>query len=427
MNGRSLFPLRRMLLVLGVVLGIGVLAVALWPRFFASATATSATGRGAADRAQVVLPTTTPTAVQTTTTVTETQSLPVSSPAQTDGAQQLAASANLLSGRYAQLSPGVVNLEVLVESATEGQGIGAGSGFILDTEGRIVTNNHVVAGATLVLVNFATGVQVEAQVLGTDDDSDLAVVQVAELPEGTAPLPLADSSQVQVGDWAIAIGNPFGLGGTMTLGIVSAIGRSIPSGATQFNIPEAIQTDAAINPGNSGGPLINLAGEVIGVNAQILTGGAEANTGVGFAIPANVVRLVAPALIANGAYEWPWLGISGSSINLVIAEANELPNQQGAYIAAVVPGGPAGEAGLQGSSDEATVRGLTAPVGGDVVIEADGNPIANFNALLDYVAFRAPGDTVVLTVLRNGERQEIPVTLAPRPEEVAPAEIDGGE
>lgn len=347
-----------------------------------------------------------------TTAATSAQSLS----GQQEGAQQLASSANLLSGHYARLSPGVVNIGVLVQSAMEGQGVGAGSGFIFDSEGHIVTNNHVVANANLVFVNFANGVQAEAQVVGVDDDSDLAVLKVDALPEGAHPLPLADSSQVQVGDWAIAIGNPFGLGGSMTLGIVSALGRSIPSGATPFNIPESIQTDAAINPGNSGGPLINLAGEVIGVNAQILTGGAEANSGVGFAIPANVVRLVAPALIANGEYEWPWLGITGASVNLIIAEANNLPSQQGAYIASVVAGGPAAEAGLRGSGDQARVRGLSVPVNGDVVIEADGNPIVDFTALMDYVAFKAPGDQVVLTILRDGQTQQATVTLAARPD-----------
>jgi 2-alkenal reductase len=428
MNQSGLFNMRRGLLLLGgLIIAVMLLMAGLFSWLSQPSAAESAQRVLAETTAQVVLPTTTPTPVQTKVPANQAQPQQTSFTAQTDGAQQLAASANLLSGRYGQLSPGVVNIEVLIQSATEGEGVGAGSGFILDNQGHIVTNNHVVAGATLVLVNFATGLQAEAQVLGTDDDSDLAVVQVSELPTGTFPLPLADSSQVQVGDWAIAIGNPFGLGGSMTLGIVSAIGRSIPSGATQYNIPEAIQTDAAINPGNSGGPLFNLAGQVIGVNAQILTGGAEANTGVGFAIPSNVVKLVAPALIQDGAYQWPWLGISGSSINLVIAEANKLPSQQGAYITTVVPDSPAAQAGLQGSSDETTVRGLTVPVGGDVVVEADGNPVANFTALLDYIAFHQPGDTIVFTVLRNGERQQVSVTLAARPDEVAPQEVDNGQ
>jgi 2-alkenal reductase len=335
------------------------------------------------------------------------------------GATTLGSTENLLSGRFAQLNPGVVSIQVFVQRAGE-EGQGAGSGFILDTQGHIVTNNHVVEGATQVIVVFFNGQQVYAEIVGSDDDSDLAVIRVDALPEGVYPLPLADSSNVQVGDWAIAIGNPFGLSGSMTLGIISAVGRTIPSGVAQFSIPEAIQTDAAINPGNSGGPLFNLAGEVIGVNAQIRTGGSNANSGVGFAIPTNIVRLVVPTLIAEGAYQWPWLGIAGENVNLVLAEANELPSQAGAYLVGVVEGGPADTAGLQGSTGQTNLQGLLVPTGGDVVIAADGEPLASFNDLLDWVAFKLPGDEIVLTVLRNGQQLDIPVTLAPRPDLAQP-------
>jgi len=327
----------------------------------------------------------------------------------TSGMSQIAP-ANLLAGRYEQLSPGVVNIDVLVESV-EGSGQGAGSGFILDEQGHIVTNNHVVAGASDIVVNFANGLQAEAEILGVDDDSDLAVIKVEQMPESAHPLPLGDSDLVQVGDWAIAIGNPFGLGGSMTLGIISALGRTIPSGVAQFSIPQAIQTDAAINPGNSGGPLLNLDGEVIGVNAQIRTGGANANTGVGFAIPANVVRHIVPSLIANGSFQWPYLGVGGGDLNLLIARANDLDIQQGAYLTSVEANGPAGEAGLRGASS------LTQPtVGGDIVIEADGQPIATFDDLLNYIAFKNPGDQVILTALRNGQPQQFTVTLGSRPD-----------
>jgi len=322
----------------------------------------------------------------------------------------LATTSNLLAGRYEQLSPGVVNIDVLVESV-EGSGQGAGSGFILDREGHIVTNNHVVAGATDIVVNFANGLQAEAEVLGVDDDSDLAVIKVEQMPESAHPLPLGDSDLIQVGDWAIAIGNPFGLGGSMTLGIISALGRTIPSGVAQFSIPQAIQTDAAINPGNSGGPLLNLDGEVIGVNAQIRTGGANANTGVGFAIPVNVVRHVVPSLIANGSFQWPYLGIGGTDLNLLIAKANNLDIQQGAYITSVEADGPAGAAGLRGAPS------LSQPtVGGDVATQVDGQPIATFDDLLNYIAFKNPGDQITLTVLRNGQPQQIAVTLGSRPD-----------
>jgi S1-C subfamily serine protease len=202
----------------------------------------------------------------------------------------------------------------------------------------------------------------------------------------------------------------------MSLGIVSAVGRAIPSGATPFRIPRAIQTDAAINPGNSGGPLLSLDGEVVGVNAQIASGGSGVNSGVGFAIPSEVVRRVVPALIEEGSYPWPWLGVSGLPVNLLVQEANNLPVQQGAYIAQIVDGGPADEAGLRGATGTETILGADIPVGGDVVVEADGDPIADFTDLLDYVAFQQPDDTIELTILRDGERQQVTVELATRPE-----------
>ncbi len=319
-----------------------------------------------------------------------------------------------LTGLYQQVDPGVVSIDVFIQSG-QAAGQAAGSGFILDNQGHIVTNNHVVAQAQRVMVIFYDGTQVNASIVGTDPDSDLAVIQVDHLVDGAHPLPLGDSEQVQPGQWVVAIGNPFQLGGSMTLGIVSATGRAIPSGATQFDIPLAIQTDAAINPGNSGGPLIDLAGQVVGVNAQIATGGVQANAGVGFAIPSNVVRLVAPALIETGSYQWPWLGVEGTSVNLLIQEANNLESQRGAYIDRVLSNGPAIQAGLQGSSGTTQVEGLTVPTGGDVIIAADGQPIADFNSLLVTVAFKKPGDTLDLTVLRNGQQRQITVTLAQRP------------
>jgi S1-C subfamily serine protease len=315
---------------------------------------------------------------------------------------------------YNQLNPGVVNIQVFVqrEGAT---GAGAGSGFILDEEGHIVTNHHVVAPADRITVVFYDGTESEAQLIGSDADSDLAVIRVRELAEGAHPLPLGDSDRVQVGEWVVAIGNPFGLGSSMTLGIVSAVGRTIPSADRSFGIPEAIQTDAAINPGNSGGPLLNLQGEVIGVNAQIASGGTQANAGVGFAIPANIARRVTPVLIESGSYQWPWLGVRGNSVNLIVVEANNLSTRRGAYIHAIVSDGPAEKAGMQGSSGTQTVDGLEVPVGGDVVIEADGQPVADFSALLVAVSDKSPGDSIELTIIRDGEQERITVELAPRP------------
>ena len=319
-----------------------------------------------------------------------------------------------LAALYAQVNPGVVNIKVYIRRGLR-SGQGAGSGFILDDKGHIVTNNHVIDQADVVTVIFYNGIEAEATIVGTDPDSDLAVIRVDGLPEGTHPLPLGDSDRVVVGETVIAIGNPFGLGSSMTAGIVSAVGRTIPSGATYFDIPHAIQTDAAINPGNSGGPLLNLKGEVVGVNAQIASGGTPANAGVGFAIPANIVRRVAPVLIEKGSFEWPWLGVMGGAVNLAIMRANGLDTQHGAYIHEVVPGSPADGAGLRGSSGVKEVDGQRVFVGGDVVVEADGEAITDFDSLLVAVASKSPGDRIELTILRNGRRRQVTVKLATRP------------
>lgn len=339
---------------------------------------------------------------------------PSSAPEQSSTGQLPAFDQNLLIRLHEQLNPGVVNIQVIAEQMGAA-GVGAGSGFILDDAGHIVTNNHVIEGATQVTVIYYNGYQAEAEVIGTDAYSDLAVLHVSDLIEEAHPLPLGDSQDVQVGEWVVAIGNPFGANSSMTVGIVSAVGRSIPSGATRFSIPEAIQTDAAINPGNSGGPLLNLAGEVIGVNAQIATGGVAANSGVGFAIPANVVRQVVPVLIERGSYTWPYLGVEGQDVNLLIQQANNLETQQGAFIFSATEGGPSRRAGIQGATGTTNIGGVEVPVGGDVVIAADGEPVNNFNDLLVITSQHAPGEEIVLTILREGQTLEIPVTLAPRP------------
>lgn len=323
-----------------------------------------------------------------------------------------------LSDLYKRLNPGVVNIRVYVEQ----QGMtrrGGGSGFVLNEEGDIVTNDHVVSQAEVVTVIFHNGLEVRADIVGTDDDSDLAVLSVDEMPEDVVSLPLAASDDVEPGDWVIAIGNPFSLGGSMSLGIVSATGRAIPGLEAGFRIPRAIQTDAAINPGNSGGPLLNLNGEVVGVNAQIATGGqSRVNSGVGFAIPSSVVRRVVPALIQEGAYAWPWLGVEGLPVNLLIQQANELSVQRGAYIARIVPDGPADEAGLRGATASESILGTQVPIGGDIVLEADGQAIQDFTDLLAYVSFQEPGQSVELTILRDGEQQQVTVELAARPEDM---------
>jgi 2-alkenal reductase len=312
----------------------------------------------------------------------------------------------------------VVNIEVIQSVPRGPEGFEfpvTGSGFIIDKEGHIVTNNHVVAHAAQVWVTLYDDTRVPAEVIGTDPDSDLAVLKVSLPPDRLVPVELGDSSQVKVGQKAIAIGNPFGLEGSMTVGIVSAVGRTIPSGTSVFSIPEAIQTDAPINPGNSGGPLLDLAGRVIGVNTQIRSED-RANSGVGFAVPVNIVKQVVPNLIATGQHVWPWLGVRGGTLTPDMAQANGLPVDRGAYIAEVIEGGPSYKAGLRGAMDEIEVNGRPVPIGGDVIIAIDGTPIRNFDELLIYVTRHASvGQTVELTVVRGTEELKIPVTLEARP------------
>jgi S1-C subfamily serine protease len=323
-------------------------------------------------------------------------------------------SSGYLNQLYNTVSPGVVSIYVTINN--QGQtGEAAGSGFIFDQSGDIVTNNHVVENANLVVVRFQDGSEAEGQIVGTDPYSDLAVVKVKQLPDTAQVLPLGDSDTVRTGEWAVAIGNPFGLNSSMSIGIISAVGRTIPSLAASFSIPMAIQTDAAINPGNSGGPLLNLQGQVIGVNAQIAAGSGGANAGVGFSIPANIVRRVIPTLISQGAFQWSWLGIEGTDMNMFIAQANHLSQQRGAYIVQVVPGGPADQAGLQGGDTTVTVQGMDVPAGGDVITAIDGTPIETYTDLMALMAQRDPGTNVELTILRDGKQQAVTVTLGPRP------------
>ena len=328
---------------------------------------------------------------------------------------------------YRRANPAVVNVTTFMAEAkpdAPGNGVGQGSGFLYDSQGRIVTNNHVVENATRVEVTFSDGGTREARILGVDPDSDLAVLEVDIAPSGIQPLSLGDSDALQVGQTVAAIGNPFGLEGTLTTGIVSSLGRVVPSGLSQFSIPQVIQTDAAINPGNSGGPLLNLQGEVIGVNTQILTGdGSRANSGVGFAVPANIIVKVAPSLIDSGSYTWPWLGIRGGTLTPIVANANNLGELRGAYIAEVLSGGPAAKAGLRGAAREVEVNGLPVPVGGDVVKAVDGRVIVSFDDLLEYIALRSEvGQTLKLTIVRDGRERTIEVTLEARsaPKEVNP-------
>ncbi|MDP7259720.1 MAG: trypsin-like peptidase domain-containing protein, partial [Anaerolineales bacterium] len=294
---------------------------------------------------------------------------------------------------------------------------GEGSGFVLDKNGYIVTNYHVVRDAERVEVTFFDGLTARAEVMGGDPDSDLAVIRVAMEGAMLRPVRLGDSDQVFIGQRAVAIGNPFGQTWTLTAGVVSAIGRTMRSGTSQFSIPEMIQTDAAINPGNSGGPLLDAAGHVIGVNTMILSQ-SRSSAGVGFAVPVNIVKQVVPELIENGHYTYSWLGISGSNLSLDIIEAMELDTlQRGALVIEVMEASPAARAGLQGSREKFEIAGQELITGGDIIVAIESTPVSEMNDLIVYlVKHTRPEDTVTLTVLRDNEEIFLPVTLKPRPE-----------
>jgi 2-alkenal reductase len=326
---------------------------------------------------------------------------------------------SLLVDLYTHVNAAVVNITTYGVQGDAVVPLGEGSGFIYDDEGHIVTNAHVVHGSDQVEVTFADGLIRAAQVVGTDLHSDLAVVKVDSLPEDAHSLPLGSMENLAVGQTVVAIGNPFGLQGTLTRGIISALGRTIPA-LTVFSIPQSIQTDAAINPGNSGGPLLNLEGQVIGVNAQIETGGTStANSGVGFAIPVSIIEKVVPELIKDGSYEWAWLGVRGGDVNPSLVDAMDLPAERGAYLWFIEPDGPADLAGLQGSDQTIDVNGRQVDIGGDVVVAVDGQTVNTFDDLLIYIALKAgPGQDITLTILRNGETQDVSVHLAPRPSSI---------
>ncbi len=318
---------------------------------------------------------------------------------------------------YAKVNPAVVNITVYDTQDGLLLPLGQGSGFVIDQDGHIVTNAHVIHGAEQVEVTFSDATTRIAEILGEDLNSDLAVVKIDDLPDHVQPLEFGAMDSLAVGQTVVAIGNPFGLDGTLTRGVISALGRNIPA-LTPFSIPQSIQTDAAINPGNSGGPLLNLRGEVIGVNAQIETGGTtRSNLGVGFAVPISILRIVVPDLISNGAHDWAWLGVRGGSLNPILVKAMNLPMDKGAYMSEILENGPAIKAGLQGATETVTVDGRRVDIGGDVITAVDGQTIRSFDDLLIYIALNtAPGKEVNLSILRDGQPLEIVLRLESRPE-----------
>jgi 2-alkenal reductase len=333
----------------------------------------------------------------------------------------LAQQQDTLVALYQRVNPGIVAIQVATP-----QGGALGSGFVYDSQGHVITNFHVVDGASDVEVDFTSGYKAHGAVVGIDKDSDIAVIKVDAPASELRPVTLGDSSTLQVGQSVVAIGNPFGLNGTMTTGIISALGRTMESlhstqGGGFFSAADIIQTDAAINPGNSGGPLFNLNGEVIGINRAIETTnqtstGEPVNSGIGFAISINIVKKVVPVLIAEGKYDYPYLGINFSSeLSLDAIEALGLQTFTGAYVLNVTPGGPADKAGILGATQPTRIQGLNA--GGDLITAVDGKPVRTFDELISYIITnKSPGDAVALTVLRNGQTQDITVTLGARPD-----------
>jgi len=339
----------------------------------------------------------------------------------------------VLKNIYALVNPSVVNITALSSgSALNALGnhnfnnedllpAGGGSGFVWDEYGHIVTNHHVVEGSNQLQVTFHDGSVAVAEIIGVDVSSDLAVLQID--PEGYTlhPVLRGEMSEVEVGNRVVAIGNPFGLVGTMTSGIVSALNRSLTA-SNNFNIPAAIQTDAAINPGNSGGPLLNEQGEVIGVNAQIRSE-VRANSGVGFAIPIAIVERVVPALITEGKYQHSYMGVRGETLSPICAEDLQIDKSlRGAYVSEVIRGTPAARAGLRGgrgASQTKYVGICPENSGGDIILAINDEPISSFDDILAYLEYyTSPGDVVTLKILRDGQTILLEMTLAPRPETI---------
>ena len=290
-----------------------------------------------------------------------------------------------------------------------------GSGFVIDKAGHIVTNYHVVRGANTIQVSFSNNERFKAKLVGVDPSTDVAVLRVEVKSRALKSLPLGNSESVRVGDQVIAIGNPFGLDRSVTSGIVSAVQRRIEA-PNQLSISHVIQTDAALNHGNSGGPLLNAQGQVIGVNAQIETGGqSQGNVGIGFAIPINTVKDVVAELIKHGKVEHPFLGIEGKTLQPNIGRLFHLPVTSGVLVASVRPGSGAAKAGLKPATSQVTVEGESWPAGGDVIVKVDGGPVPSIERLVDLIASKKPGDKIDLEVVRGTSRTHVNVKLGRQP------------
>jgi S1-C subfamily serine protease len=316
---------------------------------------------------------------------------------------------------YRRSGPGVVQITSTLGAAGQRSGRSLGSGFVIDKQGHIVTNYHVVNGATSIEVRFSNDDTLKATLVGSDPSTDLALLRVAASREALTPLTLADSTRVEVGDSVVAIGNPFGLERTVTAGIVSALQRAVqaPNG---FSIDHVIQTDAPINHGNSGGPLLDTRGQVIGVNSQIETGGSgDGNVGIGFAVPSNTVKQVVGQLLASGTVDHAYLGVSAVEVTSDIADAFKLPVAKGLVIQSVTAGSGAAGAGLKAGDQQAVIAGESFRMGGDVIVAADGKPVSSIDDLRDVIATHKPGDKIQLDVYRGGAQKTVTVTLGRQP------------
>ena len=311
---------------------------------------------------------------------------------------------------YNRVSPSVVAIGSISRS-----GQSEGSGFVIDQTGHIITNNHVVANSIALEVEFFDGTLARAEIVGVDADSDIAVIRVNISPEKLVPVQFANSDALQVGEVAIAIGSPFSQRWTLTTGIISALDRTI-QGLSNFRVGGVIQTDASINPGNSGGPLLNIQGNVIGVNTQILSN-TRTSSGVGFAIPGNLVQRVAQQIIQNGFVEYSYIGITGGDVTIAMQEALELQNDlRGVVIGEAIFGGPAARAGLRSAGDAIQFNGSVVPTSVDIITAINGTPLKGMNDLITYLATNtSPGDIVNLTIIRDGTQQfDVPVELTIR-------------
>ncbi|HEY5735303.1 MAG TPA: trypsin-like peptidase domain-containing protein [Nitrosopumilus sp.] len=314
---------------------------------------------------------------------------------------------------FEKSEPGVVRVNVQRGESEDVRG-GVGSGFVFDKKGHIITNAHVVKNANKVVLTFLDGRSYNAEIIGVDEYTDLAVIKVNADLALLRPLLIGDSSNLKVGESITAIGNPFGLSGSMTSGIVSQLGRLLPSGSG-YSIPDVIQTDAAINPGNSGGPLLNMRGEIVGINTAIQSATGEF-TGVGFAIPSQTVAKIVPTLIEKGEYKHPWIGISGRDIDPDMAEVLNLKDAIGFLVITVVEDSPASKAGLIGSEKTIDVDGVNYPMGGDIILAVDGIEVRKIDDILIHLQrAKSVGDEMVLEILRDGRTTNITIVLQERP------------